>query len=210
MLNNKKYIIFDWNGTLIDDAHVFVDVLNVLLKRRRLGVINLHRYRELFCFPIKDFYKKIGLDVSDKAFAQLKIEFVNEYNKRQYEAKLFIRTQSMLQKLQNNKLLFVLSASNQNTLNKLIKYYGIQRYFQHIIGVDNYIADGKIEQGKKLIKKINGSIHEMVLVGDTDHDYEVATNLGIDCILISHGHQSRARLNNLNSQVIENLDQLLE
>ena len=54
MLNNKKYIIFDWNGTLIDDAHVFVDVLNVLLKRRRLGVINLHRYRELFCFPIKD------------------------------------------------------------------------------------------------------------------------------------------------------------
>ena len=50
----------------------------------------------------------------------------------------------------------------------------------------------------------------MVLVGDTDHDYEVATNLGIDCILISHGHQSRTRLNNLNSQVIENLDQLLE
>ena len=107
MLNNKKYIIFDWNGTLIDDAYVFVDVLNVLLKKRGLGVINLHRYRELFCFPIKDFYKQIGLDVSDRAFAQLKIEFVNEYNKRQYDAELFINTKSILQPLHNNKLLFV-------------------------------------------------------------------------------------------------------
>ena len=210
MLNNKKYIIFDWNGTLIDDAFVFVNVLNVLLKRRGLEGVNLHRYRELFCFPIKSFYKQIGLDVSDAAFTQLKIEFVKEYNKRQYDAELFINTKSILQKLHNNKLLFVLSASNQNTLNRLIRHYKIQQYFQHVVGVDNDIADGKIEQGKKLIKKIGGSIHDAVLVGDTDHDYEVATNLEIDSILISHGHQSGARLGNLNARVVESLDQLLE
>ena len=59
MISNKKHIIFDWNGTLIDDGNIFVDVLNVLLSRRKLDKINLQIYRDLFCFPIIDFYKKI-------------------------------------------------------------------------------------------------------------------------------------------------------
>ena len=37
MINNKKHIIFDWNGTLVDDAWVFVDVLNQLLVPRGLN-----------------------------------------------------------------------------------------------------------------------------------------------------------------------------
>ena len=76
MIKNKKHIIFDWNGTLINDADVFVNVLNALLDKRKMDRINLNTYRDLFCFPIVDFYKKIGLDVSGDAFTQLKKEFV--------------------------------------------------------------------------------------------------------------------------------------
>jgi len=211
VLNNKKYIIFDWNGTLIDDAYVFVDVLNVLLKRRGLMGVDLDQYRQLFCFPIKDFYKQIGLDVSNVSFAKLKTEFIDQYNKRRYDAKLFIDTKLILNRLGGqNVSLFILSASNQNTLDDLTTYYGINKYFQDIVGVDNYIADGKILQGKKLIKNIGGDANEMVLIGDTDHDYEVAINLGIDCILISHGHQSEGRLKKLNAKLIKNFNQLFE
>ena len=72
MLQNKKHIIFDWNGTLIDDAFVFVDILNILLANKGLNQINTRIYRDLFCFPIKAFYEKIGLDVSLQSFLQLK------------------------------------------------------------------------------------------------------------------------------------------
>ena len=68
MILNKKHIVFDWNGTLIDDAWVFVDILNVLLKKRHLNQIDLNDYQEMFCFPLVDFYQNLGFDVTPDAF----------------------------------------------------------------------------------------------------------------------------------------------
>ena len=211
MLKNKQHIIFDWNGTLINDAFVFVNILNALLEKRNLEKIDLKKYRELFCFPIKDFYKKIGIDVSDKSFERLRVEFIREYNKRKYDASLFLETRSVLKKLSIMGLsLSILSASNQGMLDDLINHYSINKYFDFIFGVDNYIADGKIENGKKLMGEIGCEGNKIILIGDTDHDYEVAQNLNIDCLLISHGHQSNGRLRDVSQNVIKNFNQLFE
>ena len=95
-----------------------------MLKKRHLEKIDLKKYRELFCFPIKDFYKKIGIDVSDKSFELLRVEFIREYNKRKYDASLFLETRSVLKKLSTMGLsLSILSASNQKVLNDLTKYH---------------------------------------------------------------------------------------
>ena len=51
---------------------------------------------------------------------------------------------------------------------------------------------------------------KIILIGDTDHDYEVAQNLKIDCLLISHGHQSNKRLRDVSQNVIKNFNQLFE
>ena len=211
MLKSKEHIIFDWNGTLINDAFVFVNILNALLEKRNLEKIDLKKYRELFCFPIKDFYKKIGIDVSDKSFERLRVEFIREYNKRKYDASLFLETRSVLKKLSTMGLsLSILSASNQGMLDDLINHYSINKYFDFIFGVDNYIADGKIENGKKLMGEIGCEGNKIILIGDTDHDYEVAQNLNIDCLLISHGHQSGGRLRDVSQNVIKNFNQLFE
>ena len=210
MLQNKKHIIFDWNGTLIDDAFVFVDILNILLKERGLSQIYTKAYRDLFCFPIKAFYEKIGVDVSLQSFLQLKEIFVVEYNKRRYDGNLFPGVHNILQKLISNGIsLSMLSASHQNTLEDLTKYYSIDQYFNIISGVDNYIADGKIVNGHNLIKSLNLNNEDIVLIGDTDHDYEVANNLNIDCVLVSHGHQSSDRLKQISNHVIDSLNVLL-
>ena len=103
----------------------------------------------------------------------------------------------------------MLSASHQNTLEDLTKYYSIDQYFNIISGVDNYIADGKIVNGHNLIKSLNLNNEDIILIGDTDHDYEVANNLNVDCVLVSHGHQSSDRLKQISNHVIDSLNVLL-
>ena len=44
-----KHIIWDWNGTLVDDTWLFVDIMNGVLKNRNLNRINLS--------PISKFLK---------------------------------------------------------------------------------------------------------------------------------------------------------
>tara|TARA_Y100000768_G_scaffold59210_1_gene39915 strand:+ start:66 stop:701 length:636 start_codon:yes stop_codon:yes gene_type:complete len=211
MILNKKHIVFDWNGTLIDDAWIFVDILNALLQKRNLDQIDLIKYQEVFCFPLSDFYQNLGFDVTPDAFSVLKEDFVFEYNKRQFSAHLFPDTVDTLNKIKSHNVqLSILSASNQKILSSLANFYSINRFFSHVLGVDNYEAAGKESLGFELLKNLSESRSDITMVGDTDLDYRVSQKLGIDCILISRGHQSHKRLSVLDCPVVCSLADLLE
>ena len=51
---NYKHIIWDWNGTLLDDAWLWVDVMIQLLVKRGMTKLTIDRYREAFDFPVKE------------------------------------------------------------------------------------------------------------------------------------------------------------
>ena len=210
MIKNKKIIIFDWNGTLVNDANIFVDVLNELLLLRNLPTINYKKYRELFCFPVKDFYLQLGVDVTSKAYKILEKQFIEEYQLRMYNANLFDDTIFILDELlKKGYQISMLSASNQLILDKLIDYYGLKKYFNHIVGVNNFSANGKFHKGKKLIEKEKYTVDEIIYIGDTDQDFYVSKKLNIDCILIARGHQSKNRLDKVTDCVINSFNDLL-
>ena len=211
MFKNKKHIIFDWNGTLVDDAWVFVDVLNQILFTRNLNKITLKQYRDSFCFPIKSFYKKLGVDVSEKSFKIVEKEFVEEYKKRMYKPALFNNVLMDIKKLNNHGFtLSILSASNSTLLNGLVKYYSLLPFFDNVVGVNNYGANGKIECGKYLINKLNLDVDQIMMIGDTDYDYDVSLELGLDCVLKKNGHQSINRLKNRTQNIIDSIDELID
>ena len=55
-----KNIVWDWNGTLLDDVAVGVDTLNEMLGRRALRLLSVEEYKDRFGFPVVEFYQKIG------------------------------------------------------------------------------------------------------------------------------------------------------
>ena len=55
-MNKYDHVIWDWNGTIIDDAYLCVEVMNQVLKNRDLPLINISSYRKNFCFPVKKYY----------------------------------------------------------------------------------------------------------------------------------------------------------
>ena len=203
MIKNKKHIIFDWNGTLVDDTEIFVDVLNELLEYRNLPKINIKLYKNLFCVPVKDFYSKIGIDTSNHEFRNLEKQIIHEYKKRMFNANLFEDTVNTLKKLKSlGYSMSILSASHQTILDNLVQHYQINHYFLNVMGVDNFSANGKYLKGKQLIDKINYKLKDLVYIGDIDQDYLVSNKLNIDCILISRGHQAKERLEVLTPFVI--------
>ena len=103
---------------------------------------------------------------------------------------------------------YILSAQHQYLLNKQIHFFNIRKYFNQIIGQDNYYAHSKEKNGLSLIKKLHLNRQTVIMIGDTKHDYEVAQTLGIDCLLLSHGHNSQSKLLETGSIVLQNLDDI--
>ena len=199
-----KHIIWDWNGTLIDDAWLCVEILNNILEKRGLNAITIDDYREHFTFPVRDYYIKLGFDFSVEPFEVCGMEFIHDFKNRKFEASLYIQMKLILDKLTKIGVSHsVLSAQNQTLLTETVAHYQLQDKFEGVNGLDNHYAHSKVNIGKSWIETLSYDHNEVIMIGDTVHDYEVAQAMGTDCILISSGHNSRERLENTGVLVLD-------
>ena len=204
-----NHIIWDFNGTLVNDTWLFVDIMNEFLDMRDLEPIDINKYRELFDFPIEGYYEKLGFDFTKDSFDSLGKQFISKYLERMFEPELYNGALSMLMDLNSKGITqTILSASENGILNKLVEYYGISSYCDYIVGMDNFYARGKIDMAKDLIKKEGYNVDSMIVIGDTLHDYNVAQSIGSGCVLLAHGHFTRDRLSDSNAVVLDSLSEL--
>ena len=207
-----KHAIWDWNGTLLNDTWLCVEVLNGLLARRGRAPITADDYRENFSFPVIHFYEHLGFDTDVDTFEQVSREFIGDYEKRWFEeCILHSDTHEVLSAMtQLGMTHSVLSAAKQEALESGIRHYGIREHFMGLVGTNNIYAEGKIARGKQWIQELPWKPDEVVMIGDTLHDHEVAEAIGADCILLAHGHHTPERLATTGKLVVHSLRELVD
>lgn len=194
-MTETKHIIWDWNGTLFNDVELCREIINGVLVRRNLNELSLETYRNIFTFPVKDYYEKAGLDFSIYPFEELGKEWMNEYELRKNECGLHEGARNILDLIsKKGKGQSILSAYSQHTLEEVVRRFDLDRYFTHMVGLNHIYATSKIENGRELIRKLGNSRGETLFIGDTVHDFEVAEAIGAECILIADGHQEKEKL----------------
>lgn len=192
MLNKYKHIIWDWNGTILDDIDLCLSVANNLFRKKNIPSITKERYMSIFTIPVKDYYIAAGFDFEKESFEVVGKEWMDEYENRKYECNLQAGLVQVLQKFHKAGIgQSVLSAYKQERLEEMINKFGLNKYFEHVVGLDNIYAASKLHLGKQLINLLGNGHGETLMIGDTVHDYEVAKDMGADCILIASGHQNR-------------------
>ena len=206
-----EHILWDWNGTLLDDVSLCVDATNYLLDNYNLPLIDKHFYQDNFDFPVTEFYKKLGLDVKNN------FDFCcttwNEHYFKNFCVSLPIRQETFLVLKEFSKISIkqsIVSACEYNYLIRGLEKVEIKNYFEFIYGNKVFELNGKLEIAKKAFKKLNLAKEKVLIVGDTEHDYFIAKNLGIRCIILTTGHISLRRIAKLNVPQASNLQEVLE
>lgn len=206
-----KSLVWDWNGTLLDDVHTCIDAINQMLRQRQLQELNYASYRSVFGFPVKDYYEKAGFDFSKEPFDVMAIEFIDLYRERLPMSPLFDEVVPTLQAIrQRTYRQYILSAMEQEMLETSLQAKGIFEFFDLIAGTSDHFANGKDMVAKNLSSKIGLSANQILLIGDTVHDHEVAEMLGWQCVLISNGHQNEERLKMTGRLVLNTLSRIPE
>ncbi|MDE6031264.1 MAG: HAD family hydrolase [Oscillospiraceae bacterium] len=189
------HVIWDWNGTLLDDVEVSIEAMNRVLERYGLARLDRERYRDIFCFPVRDYYAKAGFDFTRVDFEKPAMEFIEEYYSLVSAAGLSRGAAEALDGfLESGIRQVILSASERESLIGQVRRLGIENRFTDILGIDNHFAASKAELAQKWISENNIDKSGVVFIGDTLHDLEVAAAAGCACVLVSCGHQSEAVL----------------
>lgn len=199
-----KHIIWDWNGTIVDDVDIAVDSVSTLLEENSLPRVDVNTYKQVFGFPVKDYYEKLGFDLNESSFDRLSERFHEEYKKNKIQqGKIFSDVVHHLEFFSHTKRQSILSAGAQWHLEEWVDHFNLTHFFEHIYGIDNHFAASKVDRGHELMKRAQYHPQDTLLIGDTDHDAEVGRQLGIDVLLVANGHQSYERLAQIHDNVIE-------
>ena len=209
-IENYKHIIWDWNGTIINDVNLSMELINQLLSARGLKTLKVEDYREVFTIPVKNYYSQLGFDFSKESFEVVGKQWMEGYESRKFECGLYDGVIEVLDKFSHLGIgQSILSAYSQHTLDEMVEHRGLKKYFTHVVGLDNIYAASKMHLGIDLMNKLGNGKGETLLIGDTEHDFEVAVEIGADCILIADGHQSIEKLERTGTTVLPTLNSLL-
>ena len=210
MLSRYQHLLWDWNGTLLNDLWLNIAAMNAVLARRQLPLLDETAYRRVFTFPVRNYYAQIGLDLTRETFEDLSVEFMANYESRIRECALFEQARPILRANQAAGLKqSILSAYPHDRLIKIIGQFELETCFEHLLGLADIYAHSKVELAARWMRTQGYRPGEVVLIGDTSHDFEGAAAIGADCLLIAAGHNSRARLEQCGVPVLNSLGDLL-
>mgnify|MGYP001098141258 CR=1 FL=1 len=204
-----SHILWDFNGTILNDVEAGINSANKLLSRRNMTLIeNRDQYHDVFGFPIKAYYQRLGFDFEKESYESLAVEWVHLYLEFVKESQLQEGVLEALEFFQDKKIRqTILSATETSMLERQVINLGIEHFFDELLGLDNIHAHSKVSVGKEWIT--NNRSAKALFIGDTVHDYEVASEIGIDCVLIAKGHQNRKTLEACGVPVFDQVNEFL-
>lgn len=208
-LSAYKHVVWDWNGTLLDDLHICLDSLNALMVLDGREPVTRERYLEVFEFPVIKVYHALGFPTDERSFKAGSLAYMAYYESRRHEAGLHGGARETLGALRDAGLgQSVLSAYRHDLLETIIADHGLNGFFTGLSGNGDIYAAGKAERARSHREALKLDPHEVVYVGDTVHDAETADAMGADCILVAHGHQPRRKLEATGKRVVADFDEL--
>ena len=204
------WVLWDFNGTILDDVYTGLICINTLLSRRNLPVLaDTAAYKQVFGFPVSEYYERVGLDLVKESFDDLAVEWVKEYKEAVKGASAFPDVRGVMETLQASGVRqAVLSATQRDQLREQLATLDLPDCLEDAIGMDTIHAASKARLAREWRAAHPGE--SAVLLGDTVHDAQVAREGGMDCILVSCGHQSAERLAEAGVPVVADVCAALE
>lgn len=209
-ITDYRHVVWDWNGTLLDDTWLCCESLNQLLAEDGHPLVDPVRYRQIFQFPVIKVYQAIGFTPDEESFRAMSVRFMAAYEARKHECRLHDGSEELLSGLSARGASHsVLSAYERTLLDSTLRQYGLQKHFVKTCGGHDIHAGSKEDRARRHLHDLPVRPEDVLYVGDTAHDAEAAEAMGVDCVLVAHGHQHRERLEGLRVRVADNFTELL-
>lgn len=202
------HVVWDWNGTLLDDLDCCLDVTNQMLAEFGLPVLDgVAAYRSVFRFPIVEYYADLGFDTSPEGnFDAAARRYLELYTPASASCGLHEGATDILADLHASGVRqVVISASEQQNLLAQLGPWSLDRWLDGAHGIEDIYAASKAGIARRWLEDAGLDPQQVCFVGDSEHDFEIADALGARCVLFSGGHHARAHLAGLGVPVVDDL-----
>ncbi|MBT2508210.1 HAD family hydrolase [Streptomyces sp. ISL-98] len=208
--HTTTHLVWDWNGTLLDDISAVIGATNAAFAEIGLEPITLARYQELYCVPIPRFYERLmGRLPTDAEWVVMDEAFHRHYTERRVACGLTQGVEDLLLEWQSGgRSQSLLSMYGHEQLLPVVRGYGIERHFIRIDGRTGPSGGSKAAHMTRHVAALGGVASDrVVVIGDAVDDAVAAAHVGARAVLYTGGSHSRASLEQAGVPVVDTLEE---
>jgi phosphoglycolate phosphatase-like HAD superfamily hydrolase len=211
-----EHVVWDWNGTLLDDQALVVEALNAVMADQGLPPTDLATYQRLYTRPVQVFYERLfGRAIEADEWDRLDDVYHDGYASALERAQLAVDAELALQQVREaGRSQSLLSMYRHESLVPLVQRLGIDDHFLRVDGLRGPGGGPKaphLEAHLRRILPVTGADPAQILVvGDAIDDAVAAEHVGARCVLYDGGSHPREELETLGVPVVDTLTQALE
>ena len=208
----SAHIIWDWNGTLLNDVHISLFAANAAISELGYQPITLEMYKKTYRVPVKKFYENIlQHPPTEQEWNTIGRVFNKHYIPMVKKALVVDNALNILESRRGmNASQSLCSLMEHSDLMQSIHFNKVGEYFSHISGRDEpLLKTGKELQLINHIKKLNIAPEQCVIIGDAADDALAAYAAGAKAVLYSGGTHCKESLKMTNAPVVSSLEEAL-
>ena len=194
MAPTRTHLVWDWNGTLLDDLHLVVSSTNAAFASIDGPVVSADEHRREFQRPVADYYAGVlGRAVDAEEFGRLDKIFHDAYRLGLTTCGLAADAMSAIRSWPGTQSL--LSMWFHDELVPAVEIYGLAGVFTRVDGLRGRIG-GDLKAGHlaRHLDDLGVPGTSAVLIGDSLDDAAAAAAAGAGCVLYTGGFTDTARL----------------
>ncbi|MFE9459467.1 HAD family hydrolase [Streptomyces californicus] len=207
----RTHLVWDWNGTLLDDTHAVIGATNAAFAEVELEPITLEQYREMYTIPIPRFYERIlGRLPTEAEWERMDGVFHRYYAERRTGCGLTTGADELLRGWQRaGRSQSLLSMYGHEQLVPVVRGYGIEPRFVRVEGRRGPSGGSKALHMERHFEALAGpdgiAPENAVVIGDALDDAVAAAHVGARAVLYTGGSHSRSSLEGAGVPVVDSL-----
>jgi phosphoglycolate phosphatase-like HAD superfamily hydrolase len=213
MTSPIRHVVWDWNGTILDDNHAVLAAVNAVCTAYRREMITMDEWRLIFRRPLLDCYADLlKRPLTEVEFARIDQVYHDAYRPLIPTCGLTAGVPAELHRWRDaGGGQSLLSMWFHDELVPLVTEFGLHGLFSRIDGLRTDIG-GAGSKAQHLIDHIatqNLDPHDVLVIGDVRDDAVAAEQAGARCVLVTTGIESRAMLRASGAPVVDTIAEAL-
>jgi phosphoglycolate phosphatase len=192
MSSRFELIVFDWDGTLMDSAGTIVACIQAAAVDMGMAPPSEARARHVIGLGLHEALRYALPELAGDRYGDLADRYRYHYLAQDHELLLFDGVEALIRELAAaGYLLGVATGKSRKGLDRALDISGLGDCFHATRCADECHSKPHPQMLEELMQEFGASTTGTLMIGDTTHDLEMASNAGIDSVAVAYGAHGR-------------------
>ena len=197
-MRHYDLIVFDWDGTLMDSTATIVKCIQSAARDLGLPVPDAHKAAFVIGLSLDSAMQAVMPDIDPKYYPRMVERYRYHYLSQDDELVLFDGVTEMLADLsQQGYFLAVATGKSRVGLNRALNASKLLSLFDATRCADETFSKPHPAMLLELTRELGQEVKRTLMIGDTTHDLQMASNAGADAVAVNYGAHPEALLQTL-------------